>query len=83
MPKRTPSTPERNVQVFRNVREQAVRIPREVELSEKDAVVREEGDRFVIEPAPAKSLLAVLAALESVEEEFPVVEELPHTPVDV
>jgi antitoxin VapB len=45
--------------------------------------MRKDGDRLVIEPVPAKSLLAVLATLEPIEEEFPVIEELPHTPVDL
>jgi antitoxin VapB len=45
--------------------------------------MRKEGDRLVIEPTPAKSLLAVLATLEPIEEEFPGIEELPHTPVDL
>jgi antitoxin VapB len=74
---------ERNVRLFRNGRNQAVRIPREFELPGDDAVMRKEGDRLVIEPAPVKSLLAVLAKLEPIAEEFPQVEELPHTPVDL
>jgi antitoxin VapB len=45
--------------------------------------MREEGDRPVIEPAAAKSLLAVLATLEPVEEQLPGMEELAHTPVDL
>jgi antitoxin VapB len=83
MPKQAPMTLERNVRLFRNGRNQAVRIPREFELPGEDAVMRKEGDRLVIEPAPAKSLLAVLATLEPIEEDFPAIEELPHTPVDL
>jgi len=75
--------PERHVRLFRNGRNQAVRIPREFELPGEDAVMRKEGDRLVIEPAPRKSLLAVLATLEPIEDEFPPIEELPHTPVDL
>jgi antitoxin VapB len=37
----------------------------------------------VIEPAPPRSLLAVLATLEPIDEEFPAIEELPQTPVDL
>jgi antitoxin VapB len=83
MPKAMPTTLERNVRLFRNGRNQAVRIPREFELPGEDAVMRKEGDRLVIEPAPARSLLAVLTTLEPIEEEFPAIEELPHTPVDL
>jgi len=33
--------------------------------------MRKEGDRLIIEPAPAKSLLALLATLAAIEEDFP------------
>ena len=75
-------TAERHVRLFRNGRNQAVRIPREFELPGQDAIVRKEGDRLVIEPAPPRSLLAVLATLEPIDEEFPPIDELPHSPVD-
>jgi antitoxin VapB len=73
----------RHVKLFRNGRNQAVRIPREFELPGEDAVMRKEGDRLVIEPAPPRSLLAVLAALEPIDETCPPIEELPHTPVEL
>ncbi|MBI2235798.1 MAG: AbrB/MazE/SpoVT family DNA-binding domain-containing protein [Magnetospirillum sp.] len=74
---------DRHVRLFRNGRNQAVRIPREFELPGEDAVMRKEGNRLVIEPAPPKSLLAVLAGLRPIDEEFPPVEELPHDAVDL
>jgi hypothetical protein len=40
-------------------------------------------ERSVIEPAPARSLLAVLRSLGPLEEDLGPVEELPHTPVEV
>ena len=63
-------SPERHVKVFKNGRNQAVRIPREFELSSEDAIMRKEGDRLIIEPAPPKSLLAVLATLAPLHEDF-------------
>ena len=74
---------ERHVRLFRNGRNQAVRIPREFELPGEDATIRKEGDRLVIEPAPPRSLLALLATLKPIDEEFPAIDELPHTPVDL
>jgi len=74
---------ERHVKLFRNGRNQAVRIPREFELAGTDAIMRKEGERLVIEPAPPKSLLAVLASLEALDEEFPEIEELETDPVDL
>jgi antitoxin VapB len=58
-------TAERHVKLFRNGRNQAVRIPREFELPGADAIMRKEGERLIIEPFPPKSLLAVLATLSA------------------
>ena len=55
--------PERHVKLFKNGRNQAVRIPREFELPGEDAIMRKEGDRLIIEATPPKSLLALLATL--------------------
>ena len=74
---------ERRVKLFRNGRNQALRIPREFELPGGDATIRKEGQRLIIEPAPPQSLLAVLAALPTLEEDFPPIEDRPAEPVDV
>ena len=63
--------PERHVKLFKNGRNQAVRIPREFELPGKDAIMRKEGDRLIIEPIPSRSLLALLATLSPLDEQFP------------
>ena len=73
---------ERHVKLFRNGRSQAVRIPREFELPGKDAVMRKEGDKLIIESAPRKSLLEILATLEPIEEDFPEISDPPPEPVD-
>lgn len=74
---------ERHVKLFKNGRNQAVRIPREFELPGADAVMRKEGDRLIIEPAPPKSLLAVLAALKPLDETFPPIADRPPDPVEL
>ncbi len=74
---------ERHVKVFRNGRNQAVRIPREFEFPGEEAIMRKEGDRLIIEPASPKSLLAVLATLGPLEEDFPPISDLPPDPVDL
>ena len=51
---------ERQVRLFRNGRNQAVRIPRSFELPGNEAILRKEGDRLVLEPLPKQSLLEVL-----------------------
>jgi antitoxin VapB len=76
-------TAERHVKLFKNGRNQAVRIPREFELPGEDAVMRKEGGRLILEPAPPKSLLAVLAALKPLKETFPPVADRPPDPVEI
>lgn len=75
--------PDRHVKLFRNGRNQAVRIPREFELPGEDALMRKEGDRLIIEPMPPSSLLAVLARLEPLEEDFPAVRDQPPDEIDL
>lgn len=63
--------PERHVKLFKNGRNQAVRIPREFELPGNDAIMRKEGDKLIIEAVPPKSLLALLATLTDLDDDFP------------
>ena len=74
---------ERHVKLFKNGRNQAVRIPREFELPGEDAIIRKEGQRLIIEAVPPRSLLAVLATLQTLDENFPPIEDLPAEPVDL
>jgi antitoxin VapB len=81
--KRRSANREQHVKLFRNGRNQAVRIPREFELPGHDAIMRKEGERLIIEAAPPKSLLAVLDRLAPVDEQFPPIVELPSDTVDL
>jgi antitoxin VapB len=74
---------ERHVKLFKNGRNQAVRIPREFELPGEDAIMRKEGERLIIEPARPRSLLAVLATLEPLDETFPPITDPPAEPVEL
>jgi antitoxin VapB len=62
---------ERHVRLFRNGRNQAVRIPREFELKGEEALMRKEGARIIIEPIAPLGLLAVLAEFAPMKEQFP------------
>ncbi len=75
--------PERHVKLFKNGRNQAVRIPREFELPGEDAIMRKVGKRLIIDAAPSKSLLGVLATLKTIDDEFPPISDLPPNPVDL
>lgn len=74
---------QRRVKLFRNGRNQAVRIPREFELPGDEAMIRKEDGCLVIEPAARKSLLTVLATLSPLDEEFPPIDELPYESVEL
>ncbi len=83
MPMEVTVIPERRVRLFKNGRNQAVRIPREFELPGDEAIMRKDGDRLIIEPAQPTSLLAMLATLQPLEEEFTPTPELPVDPVEL
>ena len=44
--------------------------------------MRKEGERLIIEPTPPQSLLAVLATLAPLDEDFPPIPELALDPVE-
>jgi antitoxin VapB len=54
---------EREASLFRNGRNQAVRIPREFEFSGGRVIMRKVGRRLILEPAPQRQLAEVLAEL--------------------
>ena len=66
---------ERHVRLFRNGRNQALRIPREFELAGDEAIVHKEGDRLIVEPVRKGKLLTLLASLEPLETPFPDVDD--------
>jgi len=66
---------ERHVRLFRNGRNQALRIPREFEFEGDEAIVRKEGDRLIVERVRKGRLLALLGSLEPLDESFPDVDE--------
>jgi len=69
------STPERHVRLFRNGRNQALRIPREFELEGEEAIIRKEGDRLIVEPIRKGRLLALLTSLEPLPEPLPDIDD--------
>jgi antitoxin VapB len=75
-------TTERRVKIFRNGRNQAVRIPREFEFPGEDAIMRRDGDRLVLEPAPPQSLLALLKTLQPIDDDFASIPDQALEPID-
>jgi antitoxin VapB len=73
----------RTVRLFRNGRNQAVRIPVEFELPSDEALMHREGNRLVIEPVQRRNLAAILDTLEPLDEEFPEIVDQPTRPEDI
>ena len=66
---------QRHVRLFRNGRNQAVRIPVEFELPGDEAIMHRDGDRLVIEPVRKRGLVALLKTMEPLAEEFPEIDD--------
>lgn len=62
---------QRHVRLFRNGRNQAVRIPVEFELRGSEAIMHRDGDRLVIEPMRKRGLIALLKSMKPLDEDFP------------
>ncbi len=68
--------PDRVVRLFRNGTNQAIRIPRDLELPGQEAILRKEGNRLVVEPMPRRSLLELVSSWEPLNEDFPEIDDL-------
>jgi antitoxin VapB len=76
---------ERDVKLFRNGRNKAVRIPKEFDFPGDAAVMRKEGERLILEPkrkGRKKSLKELFASWEALDEELPNLPDPPPEPVD-
>jgi antitoxin VapB len=66
---------QRHVRLFRNGRNQAVRIPVEFELPGDEAIMHRDGDRLVIEPVRKRGLVALLKTMKPFEEQLPEIDD--------
>lgn len=66
---------QRRVRLFRNGRNQAVRIPVEFELPGNEAIMHRDGDRLVIEPVRRRGLVALLKSMKPLDEKFPEIDD--------
>jgi antitoxin VapB len=74
---------ERRVRLFKNGRNQALRIPKDFELPGDEAIIRKEGARLIVKSLKHPPLLALLATLETLDEDFPDVDEGLLPPDDI
>jgi antitoxin VapB len=68
-------TEPRHVKLFRNGRNQAVRIPVEFELPGDEAIMHRDGDRLVIEPVRKRGLSALLKTMKPIQERIPEIDD--------
>ena len=66
---------QRHVKLFRNGRNQAVRIPVEFELPGDEAIMHRDGDRLVIEPVRKRGLIALLKTMKPLDVDFPEIDD--------
>lgn len=66
---------ERHVRLFRNGRNQAVRIPVEFELPGDEAIIHRDGERLIIEPLRKRGLLALLSSMTLTAETSPAIDD--------
>jgi antitoxin VapB len=74
---------QRHVRLFRNGRNQAVRIPVEFELPGHEAIMHRDGDRLVIEPVRKRGLIALLKTMKPLQENFPAIDDPAPAPESV
>lgn len=75
----------RTVSLFRNGRNQAIRIPVEFELPGEEALIRKEGDKLIIEPKPRgeRTFLDVIKDCGPLtKEEWPDIDDSDLLPLD-
>jgi antitoxin VapB len=73
----------RQVKLFRNGRNQAVRIPVEFELPGDEATMHRDGDRLVIEPVRRRGLVALLQTMRPLDEGLPQIDDPVPAPEDL
>ena len=86
MNKHVPSSKPRTVSLFRNGRNQAVRIPVEFELPGDEATIRKEGDKLIIEAKAddgPKTFDELMQSFEPIEDEFPEIDDPPPREVNL
>ncbi|HEY9454245.1 MAG TPA: AbrB/MazE/SpoVT family DNA-binding domain-containing protein [Bradyrhizobium sp.] len=78
-----PMTEHRHVRLFRNGRNQAVRIPVEFELPGNEAIIHRDGERLVIEPIRKRGLVALLKTMKPIEPGIPEIDDAVLKPENV
>ncbi|MCX7114520.1 MAG: AbrB/MazE/SpoVT family DNA-binding domain-containing protein [Gammaproteobacteria bacterium] len=73
----------RHVKLFKNGRNQAVRIPSDFRLQGDEAIMRREGNRLIIEAISPKSFAELFAGWKPLHDGLPDIPDLEPDPVDL
>ena len=74
----------RRARLFRNGRNQALRIPRELEFPGDEVLLHKEDDRLIVEPVVRRRTLAeILPELKPLTDDFPEPADPPAQPEDI
>jgi antitoxin VapB len=74
---------DRSVRLFRNGRNQAVRIPRDMELPGREALLRKQGDTLILVPKRGRGLLTTLRTLKPIRETLGRIIDRPAEPIEL
>jgi len=73
----------REVKLFKNRNNQAVRIPVDFSLNADRVRMRRDGEKLILEPVQENPLLALLNSWEPLDEHFPEIEDEISQPEDI
>jgi antitoxin VapB len=73
----------RTARLFRNNHSQAVRIPRDFELSGDEVLIQKKGDCLILKPVKKIPFRDLVMQWDSLDETLPAIEDLPAEPVDI
>lgn len=73
----------RTVRLFKNGRNQAVRIPRDLELPGDQAVIYRDGSRLILEATARPSLQQLLRSWDRLDIDWPDIPDAPAEAVDL
>ena len=65
----------RHISLSNNGQDQVLIIPGEFALSATEVLLRQEGDRLIIEPIAPNSLLSLLTKLPDIPDDFPEIDD--------
>jgi antitoxin VapB len=76
-------SPPRTVRLFKNGRNQAVRIPRDLELPGDEVLIYRDGMKLVLEATARPSLRHLLASWDPIDADWPAIPDAPPESVEL